>query len=122
MDNSMYQKRIGSQLVDEEIRKNQLERKLANGEVAAFGEKYQGQFDRDLYGGVDKGIDKYNEEIIEEDELEANEVGDYSGLQRFEGDCEIVDILLQSIDDVKKKQINVKMRLKICDSEGEVVW
>ena len=31
MDNSMYQKRIGSQLVDEEIRKNQLERKLANG-------------------------------------------------------------------------------------------
>lgn len=56
MDNSMYQKRIESQLVDEEIRKNQLERKLANGEVAAFGEKYQGQFDRDLYGGVDKGI------------------------------------------------------------------
>ena len=43
-------------LVDEEIRKNQLERKLANGEVAHFGEKYQGQFDKELYGGMDKGI------------------------------------------------------------------
>ncbi len=32
-----------------------MERKLANGEAAAFGEKYQGQFDQDLYGGVDKG-------------------------------------------------------------------
>lgn len=56
MDNSIYWDRIQSWIVDEEIRKNQLERKLANGEVAAFGEKYQGQFDRDLYGGVDKGI------------------------------------------------------------------
>ena len=57
MDNSIYWDRIQSWIVDEEIRKNQLERKLANGEVAAFGEKYQGQFDRDLYGGVDKGIE-----------------------------------------------------------------
>ena len=44
-------------LVDEEIRKSQLERKLENGDIVAFGEKYQGQFDRDLYGAVDKGID-----------------------------------------------------------------
>lgn len=42
-------------IVDEAIRKNQLERKLANGEVAQFGEKYQGQFDQELYGGMDKG-------------------------------------------------------------------
>ena len=74
--------------VDEEIRKSQLERKVENGDIVAFGEKYQGQFDRELYGGVDRGIDlscgysvdKFNEEIIEEDELDADEVGDYSGL------------------------------------------
>ena len=30
--------------------------------------------------GRKNGLDKYNEEIIEEDELEADEGGDYSGL------------------------------------------
>ena len=57
MDNSKcFSSHYDNLLVDEEIRKNQLERKLANGEVAYFGDKYQGQFDRELYGGMDKGI------------------------------------------------------------------
>ena len=42
-------------LVDEEIRKNQLERKVENGELASFGEKYAGQFDKDIYTAEDKG-------------------------------------------------------------------
>ena len=57
MDNSRhFHSCFANHLVDEAIRKNQLERKLANGEVAHFGDKYQGQFDQDLYGGMDKGI------------------------------------------------------------------
>lgn len=42
-------------LVDEEIRKNQLERKMKNGEIASFGEKYNGQFDREFYTTDERG-------------------------------------------------------------------
>ena len=45
-----------NELVDEEIRKNQLERKVENGELASFGEKYAGQFDKDIYTAEDKGM------------------------------------------------------------------
>ena len=44
-------------LVDEEIRKSQLERKVENGELANFGEKYTGQFDKEFYTADEKGSD-----------------------------------------------------------------
>lgn len=47
-------------LVDEEIRKNQLERKMKNGEIASFGEKYNGQFDREFYTTDDRGNPFYH--------------------------------------------------------------
>ena len=42
-------------LVDEQIRESQLERKKENGELASFGEKYNGQYDQDIYGRDDRG-------------------------------------------------------------------
>lgn len=61
---------------------------MKNGEIASFGEEYKGQYDREFYTTDDRGIidwfffilDKYNDEIIDEEEDDELEKDDYSGL------------------------------------------
>lgn len=61
---------------------------MKNGEIASFGEEYKGQYDREFYTTDERGIiygieymlDKYNDEIIDEEDDDEIEKDDYSGL------------------------------------------
>lgn len=125
MDNRMLVLLFSKRVVDEEIRKNQLERKVESGELMSFGEKYTGQFDREFYVADEKGkkwavclkVDKYVDEVIEEDELEDTSKGDYSGLFV----CLVslnLDILPQSTVSAEKRQWNGRTRLRRCVNEA----
>ncbi|KAK8826053.1 hypothetical protein WA556_003782 [Blastocystis sp. ATCC 50177/Nand II] len=106
--------------LDEEIRKNQLERKVENGELASFGEKYAGQFDKDIYTAEDK--DKYVDEVIDEDENEDAEKEDYSGLhpatiQRRRK--EEADARENEMDEMRLQGGSMKVNTRIADREND---
>ena len=69
-----------------------------------------------IYCCISLDIDKYTDEIIDEEDEDETEKDDYSGLYSISSFYDFLDIQQQSTVEERKKQMNVKMKWMRCVS------